>query len=205
MKSLADLRADKERPASLPTRAVTICLDQKLLADIQRLTLEKNDLLVQAAVESSDEDKPGRPKRQGEGKNPRLAEIDAEIEPLYAEMREASGEILLRARPGGEWLRWKDEHPAREKNESDDRLAFGLCNAADLLDNLGKYVVSWNGDEFGPGEWDGWFKGKVAPADLGALVTAVVEMHESRVTAPKSPSTSSELPTSVTDSPSPAA
>lgn len=205
MASLADLRAQKDKPASLPTRVISICLDQQILGDIQRLTAEKNDLLVQAAVDVNAEDKPSRPKRTGEGKNPRLAEIDAELEPLYARLREAEGELLLSAREGGAWLRWKDEHPPREKNESDDRLAYGLVNASDLLDDLGKYVVSWNGDDFGPGEWDGWFKAKVAPADLGALVSAVVELHESRVSAPKSLSVSSEPLTSATDSSSPAA
>lgn len=206
-KSLADLRKEKDEPARLPTRVLKVCLDQALLSDIQRLTAEKSDVMVAAAMRSSEEggEQSGPPKRMGQGLDPRIAEIEAELEPLYQRLRDTEGELLLRATDGGVWLRWKDSHPARKDNEADDRLAFGFCNASDLVDDLGKYVVSWNGDEFGPGEWDGWFRGKVAPADLGACVSAVVEMHEQRVTAPKSQSTSSEPPTSETDSPLPAA
>lgn len=204
--SLADLRKEKEKPASLPTRVVKICLDQALLSDIQRLTAEKSDIATAAALAAADsDDSAGPPRRQGQGVDPRLAEIDAELEPLYERLRETEGELLISARDGGEWIRWKDAHPPRENNEVDDRLAYGLCNAADLVADLGKYIVAWNGDDFGPGEWDGWFASKVAPADLGECTKAVVEVHEARVSAPKSLSTSSAPQTSVTGSPSPAA
>jgi hypothetical protein len=205
MTSLADLRKTKDQPASRPTRIVKACLDQALLADIQRLTVEKTDLLMSAPLDGDGEQgENGPPRRVGQGMNPRIAEIDAELEPLYQRLRDAEGEILLSATDGGTWLRWKDAHPAREKNEVDERLAYGLANATDLLEDLGKYVVSWNGDDFGPGEWD-WFSQKVAPADLGACISAVVELHESRISAPKLRSVSSEPPTSATDSTSPAA
>ena len=211
-KSLADLRAAKDRKPSLPTRIVKVCLDQDLLADIQRLTAERRDLAVSAAVaddadeaKSAEDGSDGPPQRlAGPPPPPRLAEIDAELEPLYERLRETEGELLIRAGDGGAWLRWKDAHQAREGNELDDRLAYGYCNASDLASDLGKYVVGWEGDDFGPGEWDDWFAAKVAPADIGAIVSAVVEVHEARVTAPKSPSTSSAPPTSATDSPSPA-
>ena len=211
-KSLADLRAAKDRKPSLPTRIVKVCLDQDLLADIQRLTAEKRDLAVSAAVaDDADEAKGGEdggdgaPQRLvGPPPPPRLAEIDAELEPLYARLRETEGELLIRAGDGGAWLRWKDAHPAREDNAVDISLAFGYCNATDLANDLGKYVVAWNGDDFGPGEWDDWFRANVAPADIGAIVSAVVEVHEARVTAPKLRNVSSDLPTSGTDSLSPA-
>jgi len=199
-KSLADLRAAKDRKPSLPTRIVKVCLDQDLLADIQRLTAEKRDLAVSAAVaDDADEAKGGEdggdgpPQRLvGPPPPPRLAEIDAELEPLYERLRETEGELLIRAGDGGAWLRWKDAHPAREGSDVDERLSYGFCNATDLAADLGRYVVSWNGEEFAPGEWDDWFAAKVAPADIGECVRAVVELHEARVGAPKSPSVSSE-------------
>lgn len=194
-KTLADLRKEKDQPAQLPTRVIKACLDQSLLADIQRLTSEKSDLLTESVRTTGEGEQAGPPKRQGEGTNPRLAEIDAELEPLYQRLRDTEGEILLRATDGGSWLRWKDAHPAREGNESDERFAYGFCNATDLMGDLGKFVISWDGDEFGPGEWD-WFSKKVAPADLAECVKAVVEMHESRISAPKSQSTSSAPTTS---------
>lgn len=197
-KTLAELRAAKDEPASLPTHLARICLDQKVLANIQRLTAEKNHLLLTTPAPADDEEKEARPRRAGEKVDPRIAEIDAELEVQYDEMRENEGELLLRAGDGGVWLRWKDDHPPREGNESDERLAYGLCNAADLMDELGTYVAAWNGDDLGPGEWDSWFKSKVAPADLGALVNAVVQMHESRILVPKSSTGSSGRLTSVT-------
>lgn len=201
--SLADLRKEKDQPASRPTRVVKVCLDQSLLADIQRLTEEKRILAVEASSLDGDDEQTGPPQRTGGSRHGgRIKAIDAELEPLYQRLRDTEGEILLRATDGGSWLRWKDAHPAREKNEVDERLAYGMCNATDLLDDLGKYAVSWNGDEFGPGEWD-WFSKKVAPADLGACVSAIVELHESRIQAPKSLTPSSDLPTSAPDSPSP--
>lgn len=203
-KTLAELRAEKAQPASLPTHLARLCLDQKVLANIQRLTAEKHHIEITTPAPVDDDEKQTRPRRAGEGVNPRLAQIDAELEAEYDAMREAEGELLLQAGEGGAWLRWKDDHPPREGNESDERLAYGLCNAADLMDDLGSYVVSWNGDDFGPGEWDDWFKAKVAPADLGALVNAVVAMHESRILVPKSSTGSSKHLTSVTDSDSPA-
>lgn len=207
--SLADLRKKKDEPASLPTRVVKACLDQSLLADIQRLTAEKTDLIVagagtRASADADDDTQDGTPRRVGQGVNPRIAAIDAELEPLYQRLRDTEGEILLRATDGGTWLRWKDAHPPREKNEVDERLAYGLANATDLLDDLGKYAVAWNGDDFGPGEW-AWFSKKVAPADLNACISAVVELHESRISAPKSLSNSSATLTDETGSPSPAA
>lgn len=203
--SLSDLRKQKDAPSSLPTRIVTACLDQSLLSDIQRLTAERADLQTQDALSrSASDDGDGRPRKMGERANPRIAEIDAELVPLHQRLRDAEGEILLRATDGGSWLRWKDQHPARKDNDLDERLAYGFCNAADLADDLGNYAVSWNGDEFAPGDWD-WFVKKIAPADIGACVSAVIELMESRIVAPKLPSTSSEPPMSEPDSPSPAA
>jgi len=198
-KTLADLRKEKDQRGSLPTRIVTICLDQELLADIQRLTAEKRDLEANLPRSVEDDDQgedatPARPRRQGEGGKvrARLDQIAAELEPLYQRLRDTEGELLIRARDGGSWLRWKDAHPAREGSDVDERLSYGFCNATDLAGDLGRYVVSWNGEEFAPGEWDDWFAAKVAPADIGECVRAVVELHEARVGAPKSPSVSSE-------------
>jgi hypothetical protein len=224
-KTLADLRKEKDQRGSLPTRIVTICLDQELLADIQRLTAEKRDLeadlprsvgvgaldpeivdrydLRRAYCEDDDQGEdatPARPRRQGEGGKvrARLDAIAAELEPLYQRLRDTEGELLIRASDGGSWLRWKDAHPAREGSDVDERLSYGFCNATDLAADLGRYVVSWNGEEFAPGEWGDWFAAKVAPADIGECVRAVVELHEARVGAPKSPSTSSVPETSET-------
>ena len=64
-KTLADLRKEKDQRGSLPTRIVTICLDQELLADIQRLTAEKRDLEADLprSVEDDDQGEDATPGR----------------------------------------------------------------------------------------------------------------------------------------------
>lgn len=182
-RSIADLRAG--RAPSLPTRVVKVCLDQEVTAQIQRLTAEREDILFAARRASVDADAAAPPKKASEKATPpRVAEIDAEIEVAWDRIRDAEGELLLRAVTGGEWLRWKDEHPARKDNQVDDRVTFGFCNAVDLMDELARFAVEWNGEALAEGDWD-LLAAEIAPADMTDLVRAVVEMHESRVVAPK--------------------
>jgi hypothetical protein len=198
-KSLADLKA---KPKSLPTRAVRICLDQEAVADVQRLDREKSDLLLDAQRGGVTEDgeRTGPPRRTGEGAAPpRLAEIDAELEALFDRMRESEGDLLLRAIGGGEWQRFKDDHPAREGNKTDEEVAYGLCDSSALLADLSRYVAAWNDETLGPDDWRDWFSAQVAPADLRELCSEVVQLHESRVRVPKARSTdSSATPASET-------
>jgi hypothetical protein len=188
-RSLADLRA---KPKQLPTRTVRICLDQEAVADVQRLDNERRDLLLEAQRRQADSDgeRKGPPLRVGEGATPpRVAEIDAELEALFDRMRESEGDLLLRAVSGGEWQRFKDDNPAREGNKSDEETAYGLCDSAALLADLGRFVAAWNGETFGPDDWREWFAAQVAPADLSELCRQVVQLHEFRVTVPKAQST----------------
>lgn len=187
MATLAELRAGKATK-SLPTRVRRITLNLDLLAGIQRLEEEKADLTVQMNRKSSeDRDGTDAVRKMAEGAPPRLEEIREELGALYESLRDSEGEILLRGITGGEWQRWKDEHPPREDSVTDKDVAWGLCNATDLLDDLARFVVSWEGEEFAPDDWDGWFRDKVSAGDLRDLVTDVVAMHEmSGVRAPKS-------------------
>lgn len=186
--SLADLRAQAaKKPTSYPTRVLPdVCLDQEATAKVQRLVAEKNELEAESRSSLSAEDAAdGPPKRVGEGPNPRIAELDAEIDACWNEMRPNSGELLLMGIDGGEWLRWKDANPPREGNQSDELLTFGLCNAVALAADLGRYVKAWNGEELGPDDWSGWMSKRVSSADQGAAVRAIVEMHETRLNVPK--------------------
>lgn len=183
MPTLAELRAGK--PASLPTRVVKVCLDLEVLAEVQRLEGEKQDILLDAARSTVDDDeKSTRPRRQGEGENPRLAEIAAALDACYERIRASEGEVLLRAIPGGKWQRWKDEHPPREGNPSDESMAYGLCNATALMDDLGTYAAEWNGEPLADSDWSGVLSKQIAPADLGEMVKQVVTLHEVKVAAP---------------------
>ena len=198
MPTLAELRARKTK--SLPTRTRRITLDLALLADVQRLEEEKRDLLIEAERKADDEKSDAPRRKMAEGIPARVGEIDAELGALYDKMRASEGELLLRGVTGGEWQAWKDEHPPREGNQSDERAAYGLCNATDLLNDLGRYVAAWDGEDLAEGDWDGWLRDQVAPGDLRDLVSDVVSMHEvSGVRAPKSSSVSSETGAGATD------
>lgn len=133
-----------------------------------------------------------------------LAALRDEAAGLYDKIRESEGELLLQAISGGEWEQWKAEHPPRvvghhettrtvDKTtettkggpiyDPNDQLAtqYGLipvCNATDLRGDLGRFVVSWEGEEFGEGEWDTWSEGQVASGDLRALAYDVMELQE---------------------------
>lgn len=198
-RSLADLKA---KPKQLPTRTIRICLDQEALADVQRLDNEKADLLldVQRSSTTEDGERTGPPKRLGEGSiPPRVKEIEAELVALFDRMRESEGSLVTRAVAGGEWQRFKDEHPPREGSKTDEDVAYGLCDSSALLADLGRYVVSWEGEALGATDWTDWFASQVAPADLAELCREVVQLHEARIRVPKVRLTdSSETPEPVT-------
>lgn len=183
-RSLADLRANGK--VTLPERIYELCLSQGLVGEAQALAEEKRNVEVEVARHIDDETE-GRPRRQGEGKHPRIAEIDARLEELYDEMREHTGQLLLRGITGGEWRRWCDAHPAREDGRDergrpvtlaiDEAVAYGLCDASALIARLGDFAVSWNGTPLETGDWD-WLEEKAPPGDLKEMARWVVQMHE---------------------------
>jgi hypothetical protein len=191
--TLADLRAKAAKsPPSYATRILpNVCLDQEVVAKVQQLETEKLTLLSQDRGRKDEDGRPAAETKMAQGPDPRLAEIDTEIEDLWDSVRPQTGDILLRAIDGGEWFRWKDANPPREGNESDELLTFGLCNATALASDLGRYVAGWNDEELGPDDWATWLGQRVGPADQGAAVRIVVEMHETRLNVPKPPSGSS--------------
>lgn len=199
MPTLAELRARKQ---TLPTREKKVCLDLAAVSEVEALEREKGDLLVSA---SNAKDEGGKARKGAEGENPRIAEIDAEMERLFDRMRESEGAITLRAITGGEWHRFKEANPARGEDDPnhkvDERIAWGVCNATALLDELPRFVAAWDGDELQPGDWV-TIADQIAPADLREIVTTVVQMHEGLTGAilpPKSRSASGKTGDSATN------
>lgn len=168
--SLADLRAGNA-PVALPERSYPLCLRRDLLAKADKLTRE-----LQALPVGDDEGAP--PKRVGEGAPPKVQEIRARLGALYDEMEEATGELGLRAVSDGEWRRWVNEHGPRDGDQRDELVAYGLCNADDLANDLGKWVVSWDGEPFAADDWSRVFAPKVAGGDLKNLVAIAVQLQE---------------------------
>jgi hypothetical protein len=181
-KSLAELRQSKS--TSLPERSYSLCLAAALVAEMQTLTEELATLPIRKRSVGDDDKQDGPPRRAGEGVDPRAAEIQTRMGELWDEMDEHTGELRLRAIKDGDWRLWVDEHPAREDNKRDAQVTYGLCDADALIDDLGRYAATWNGEDLAPGDWD-FIESKASTADKKAMATTVLVMHEQVVDLPK--------------------
>lgn len=168
--TLADLRSGSA-PAALPEASYPLCLRRDLLAEADRLARE-----LQAIPVVDDDDAP--PRRVGEGLPPKVDDLRARLSAVYDEMDEATGELGLRAITDGEWRRWVNEHPAREDDQRDAIIGYGLCNADDLAADLGKWIASWEGEPLAVDDWSKVFAPKLAGGDLKNLVAIVVQLQE---------------------------
>ncbi len=208
-KTLAELRAEKA--AKLPTRSERICLNLELIEQVQLLQSEKNDILVAAQLDSTEDDAAqesrARTRKASEAPTelpPRVAEIDAALSALWDQMREYEGNLGLRGIDGAKWQAYKDEHPPRDGNKSDEDIGYGLVDTTALMGDLGDWAKTWDGDPLADGDWAGWLSARIAPADLSDLVRRVVQMQELRVPIPpKAPSGSPATTSSASDVGSP--
>lgn len=169
-RSLAELRS--AGAPTRPERAKNLCLAPHLVAEVQALSEELANLAS----------RPG-PKRAGEGEPPRAAEIRERLAVLLEEMAEHEGELRLRANlTDGEWRRWCNDNPPRAEGdpgrERDDRVAWGLCNADTLLDNLHLFVQSWEGEPLSEADWREVIEPRTATADKAEMAQMVVAMYE---------------------------
>lgn len=208
-KSIAEMRQSQR--VSLPKRTMHLCLAQGVVAEVQQLENERQELVIAAGREVVE----GSPRRLLEAPMPpRVAEIVERLTALEDEMREHTGELGMTGKSAGEWLRWKARNPARYSVDDagrrqvetiDQNASFGHCDAEALFDSLGDYATTWNGEPIAPDDW-AFIISNAAPGDLTEMCREVVRMHEgSGATAPpKSPSGSSMTPPNATDSPSPA-
>ena len=191
-KTLADLRAERdaakrtEKAAPRPERGVTVCLAADLPAEVHALTEELDAL-----------PSPTASPRIGVGQHPRATEIRTRLAELINEMAQYEGEIRVRAIDDGDWRLWVNAHPARtapaaetETSEASEgqpgwrrdlEVTQGYCNADDLIDDLSRYVVAWNGEPVADSDWENVFRPSLGSPDLKELAAAVVTMHESRL------------------------
>jgi hypothetical protein len=179
-KTLAELRQSSR--VGLPKRTYSLCLAPALVDEVRQLVGRLSEAEVAAAAQADGDGDKARPRRAAE-ESPVQAVRDR-LRALRDEMAEHTGELTLQGLTEGQWRAWVDDHPPREDNDRDRRVAFGYCNADDLLDDLGTYAHTWNGEKLTPGDWD-FVKSNAAPGDLKELVQAVVSMHEMAVDAPK--------------------
>lgn len=204
-KSLADLRS--QRPKTLPTREIPICLDWDLTNEMMRLETELGDLRVELA-EAKETKSAAKPK-MGEGVDPRIEKIEAieqRMRDLLDEQRDATGMLTIRAIPGGEWALWKDENPVRWNgtgddrvmNESDRQIGYGLVDSTALLAALGKWLFKWEGDLLDDDADKMATLDAISPGDQNEVCRQLIVLQEgSTPLAPKSPSASSTTETSA--------
>lgn len=197
MPTLAELLAmpADDRPES--TTTVTLIQGQHLLKEAKRLDDERTDLLIQEQRSKSDEDDgKARTRKMGQAAkqlSQQLEKNKTDAEALQGRLAALQGEVGLRGMDPGEWQRYKDAHPPRENSRDDRQWTGGWCNATDLLNDLGQFVVSWDGEHVPDGDA---VIMRIAPSDRSQLVHDVVAMHQDRLPripkAPISPSTASD-------------
>lgn len=181
-KSLSDLRAN---PTPVQAeRSMTVCLRSDLVAEVQRLSAEM------AALPQPERK---RSRKMGEAavpEHPRAAEIRAELGALLEQIEEHEGELAIRARlSDGEWRRWVDSNPARDEDQPghsrDVEVTRGVCNADALIDSLGTFAHSWNGEPLSEGDWASVFEPALGLGDKKELAATVVGLYESRLDFPR--------------------
>ena len=199
-KSLADLRTQK--PKTLPTREIPVCLDWDLTNEMVRLQTELEDIKV-AAIEAREKTN-ARPK-MAQGSDPRTEEIEQKLRDLLDKQREETAVLTVRAIPSGEWALWKDEHPARwtgtgddrTLNESDRQIGYGLLDSTALLGDLGRWLYLWEGEQVDDSDRDTVLDA-ISPGDKNEICRKVILLQEGSTTlAPKSQSASSTMESSA--------
>ncbi|MGH3349305.1 MAG: hypothetical protein ACRDPS_01470 [Nocardioides sp.] len=193
-KSLADLRT--QRPKTLPTREIPICLDWDLTNEMVRIETELGDLRIAAA--EAREKTTAKPK-MGDGPDPRITEAEEKLKALLDQQRDSTGMLTVKAIHSGEWALWKDEHPVRwagsgddrVMNESDRQIGYGLVDSTALLSELGRWLHLWEGDEVAVEDRTAVLEA-ISPGDQNEICRKVILLQEGSTTlAPKSQSASS--------------
>lgn len=176
--SLADLRANP--PSARQEEAFRVALRPDLAARIKELTGELANL----------PDPVVKPRRLSQPEpevveHPRSVEIRDLIATLMEQFENEFGTLVVRrTRTDGEWRRWADANPPRGADENkvaharDLRATAGLVNADALINDLGAYAWSWNGERLSDGDWDAIFADSVLPGDKMKMAETVVKFYE---------------------------
>jgi hypothetical protein len=160
----------------LPERAYSLCLRRDLLAEVDSVTERLRDVMVADA--SVDPESLPPPRLGAPGVSEQEQEVRARLAALYDEMDDSTGELRLRAIRDGDWRQWVNAHPPREEDKRDEQVAYGICNADDLANDLGRWVVSWDDETLAADDWSDHLAPLCSGGDLKALVTIVLQMQE---------------------------
>lgn len=166
MPSLTEMRANP--PKSRLEQSFEVVLDAELVRRVADLAITIQTL--------------GGSRRQADRTKARQAAD--ELEGLGPALEAASGTLVLRANlTSGEWRNFVDEHPPRIEGETghdrDQRRTFGLVNADALIDHLGRFAHTWDGEPLATDDFDTLLRDNIAPGDLAEMATKVTLMYES--------------------------
>ncbi|MDF1603400.1 hypothetical protein [Nocardioides sp. YIM 152315] len=196
-KSVADLRAEKS--AGRPRRPLKIIVGEgrKYEIELDRLTAEHDKRLAVAAA---------TPRKTGsDGVPERVTEIRARMAELLQIIGEYEGEVIVEAtRDDGDWAQWRIAHPARPQGEpgfrEDAFIVGGWCNSDDLIADVARYVVSWESEPLGEGDFDALNVPRPVKKDIAKIV---IDLYENGDDLGKSLSDLSAFLESVQSSSSP--
>ena len=209
MPTIDELRARRSEPAPRPRKTVTVTLveGQHIVANLERLTQELEDLVAAGHPVDEDGKRLGPRKSAESDLPPEVEEKKQQILTEAARLPEVQGELTLLAEADpGAWQLFKTANPPRiighheTRRENGDvirgnpiydptdmTLGRGWCDTVALGERLGRYVAEWNGEAVNPGEWDDWLAARILLADHRELIGHVIDLHENGVQrAPKS-------------------
>lgn len=199
-KTLAELRAESaSRPeADMQKVDVEVLLSagRPHVDRVLELTDELNRIAADAAK---------APRKTGEGTPPAVTQAQEAVNAAIAAAEDYKGMVTVaKTMTNGEWAEWRAQHPAREVVEGTvplDTVTGGWCNADDLMAELSRFVVAWNGEQLGEGDFDMLDISRPDLKDMARIVTTFYEVSDE---VPKSLSgLSMLLAASGTSSPSP--
>lgn len=193
---MASFAEFSSRAASLPTWPMEIFTDLECDADITNLEDERADILE--AQEAAKEAGTTRARKAGQGVNPRLAEIEAELKPLYERRAQSVAVLRLREMPFGDWGRFVEEHPASE-SAIDKVVGWGIVSVVAISEALGEFIVGWDEERIPDGAWTADHTAKIPSGQVQTLIREIVH-HQQKLweIPPKSQSGSGPTKDSAT-------
>ena len=179
-----------------PTVPVHLCLDSDLLERVQMIDDEVAALMDDETA------------RRKPAAKVRIAELRRTADALRTEAADQFGVLVLCAAwSRGEWENFVDEHPPRTEGpakERDDRRAGGVVNSSALLDHLGEFVHTWQGEPITGADWSSRIEPALWPGNLGTLCLTVVSLYEQPRDFRQARSGLSQILGALTDSAQPA-
>lgn len=190
-----ELQALMDR-ATRPRRTVPIVLDGDLRQRIEELLVEREQLETVAADTPAEPDRRLATRKNAATSPPRLAEIDAELDGVYALAEKATLHVVVEGLPGTPWQAFRAQYPPREGVKADTLWQFNtadgrepLIRATAIGHRNGEQLTAWADGQL---DWlVGWVTDWQADKLFGAALSMcrgddAVPLRQPRSTTPSS-------------------